>query len=539
MPYSDEGEDIYDSLDDVQDSTIDEQGAEFEDDPDSSQVVDPEVGVATGRSPSIDKAEAIAAGMSEGSRRTLASGAQPGRSFGQNDYMPGPGRPMEARSTSIGQYGGSPIFVPTGGIIPARIIGENLRAVRSERKALEEKARNINLDEGAVEPILPQYLPEWRNKYSEIKNSFIESATKSYGGDRNRAILELGNRNSIWGQAYWDEMNALGDLTKTGNARLTQALKITSEASRGEAVVDEGTLELARDYISGLESGKDIIKVAKDGKALESRIGVMQYLKAQGLDKILSGDGEITEAMLPLIKDGRIVQIIKKQDGNKGNMRKAVGDRLDQLYMGSMDRKEIDKMLDSLFPDSRKLTFRSHALSAPSGGGRGTGYGPKGTISPQYEVTDDVSGKAGALPGGSVTDAIRLNDVSDDNVKDLAPATLFDSGGQKQFVIPLRLVKEGGEWYVEGKKYATPKESLKRPASGGIPTPPSMDDRVSDLAEFYKLEDIKVPYKKNEGYFKNMNMWDDGKWADNFADKHRKKKEASPTKSAKDPLGIL
>lgn len=327
-----------------------------------------------------------------------------------------PGRQMgtqRGQTTRIGQYGGSPIFVSSSGLLPFAMFTERRAALAEQQKEIEKQAKETADRFGYKKPEEAEYIQPF-NQWAEARlDEFMGGVAQVFAGsdeptDRDnmkamKAVMEDPN----WSrklQGVLDEIDAkrlmIDDNTKYMRGKLEELSSEDRSIDAPQWYTEEimNVLEKQGEYAT--------MPVEEFAKKQMNLVGKFKaYDDLEGQAKMALEAGGYTSTEIKSLNQngwaGLQVDEVKKYEAARENLKnyatkKYGGDK------GWYTQEQIDSMIDTWLPPP-SVTTKLDEATRPSGGGSGSSedrgtqtepdWGP--IASPGFDEFGDMTSSAG------------------------------------------------------------------------------------------------------------------------------------------------
>lgn len=465
-------------------------------------------GAAAAPPPDAEMERAVAA--QEAEQQQIAQTGKRGRSglriedagYGPTteDLFPNMNRPLQVgRSTQVGKYGGGPLFVGSGGVLPLGVIGGKLRSIYQEKEALRKQAKDLDIFSDFEKVKRAEYEPALQAAQVAVWDKWRDAAVDAHG-DPSRAMAAFADPSNKWHQGLYRDIERVNATTRLVNQNIEDAQAVIKGMDDDDledipAIRDNATELLQK---LGQWGDKDWGDLAGKSVMFQKQMSMLRWIKGNDVSQLLArAQQEVTkEEVTGKDQFGRIVNTKHATSGAN-----PAADMLARKAAKKFGISEKDAMdiLEPLIPTKDETTIDTQfppQRSGGSGSASDRGYSYAFQRSPI---------KTEGTPAREY-DQVVLADVTGGKGKFSSPRQFFGASGASHFMHPVSIADDGkGGRYIYGKIAKEPGavrvegdentgykyyEKLK----GG------KEKELSEAEYFSSLQDYFVPYtKRNEG----------------------------------------
>ena len=447
--------------------------------------------------------------------------------LGAQDFNPAGYRPNESRSTSVGKYGGAPLYA-NALAWPDAVFASARTKISEKRDALKKAYEQFDPMAGVEDVNAPEYRDQFSRAAMDSIHQFQASVLDQYGDEMGRQRMMTPGTNE------YNELRKLGShwttIARLTNQSTASADQIIKGYGDGTLQVPQELYQRALDLRHDLKEGvgNDPEKLAKKMEVFHGNVSLVDQLAKDKTIELLNDAGTRRKFYETVrrgddLHDPRFRTLRGKETITYDDAVDALADAYAPQYNGLLSRDEVKRTIRSLVRDTDVEDVKMDEYSTGGSGGGGAKNSGLYTVdktalpSTLGAPTDAAGDKAQYKPNYYPT--INLLNIVSDQGRTSQPMEYRD-GNKTVYMHPQRLMNVDGDLMVVGKLTGMTKASIMKMAEDKKGTLTEADfaeimnatgDIESDESQavfqkFNLLEDVMVPVYNKKGEPQNAGL---------------------------------
>lgn len=455
---------------------------------------------------------------------------------GPGDFNPNGYRPNESRGTTVGKYGGRPLYAASLAF-PSSVFASRIQAINNKERQLQGALQKIAGDFEDVDN--PKYRDGFQRWGNGQMRQYMADVQAMHGKRRGTELMMTPGTKEYEG--FRNTVASINTVARGVNQSNKQALAVLEGMDKKVLQYNPAVYKAASDLVNkqGSMAGVSAKELADSQTRLQANASLYDALTKQGIPAMLKnanseqdlvslvkrgGTGRDGE---PLYSPGFVTYLNTAQSVTPEGLVNALTDDWAERYKGDLSREQVKAVIEGMVPKDFKEKISTRQIRT-SGGGSGGGSAnpsanyrvemtefPRGILDGFGNVAVDKDGKSVADGVLGPHPTITLLGSSNKQARLTNPLS-FRVKDQTIFMYPERIMLLEGKPVIAGKEVGMPRTTAeKQVAAKGmgwslselesvIAGGPSTEEGQQLINRFGVLQDRFVPMDGNEAQIEGL-----------------------------------
>lgn len=455
---------------------------------------------------------------------------------GPGDFNPNGFRPNESRGTTVGKYGGRPLYAASLAF-PSSVFASRIQAINNKEKQLEGALSKIAGDFEDVDN--PKYHDGFQRWGNGQMRQYMADVQAMHGKRRGTELMMTPGTKEYEG--FRNTVASINTVARGVNQSNKQALAVLEGMDKKVLQENPAVYKSALDLVDkqGSYAGVTAKELADSQTRLQANASLYDALTKQGIPEMLK-QATSTEDLVSLVKRGGtgrdgeplyspgfVTYLNTAQTVTPEGLVNALTDDWAQRYKGDLSRDQVKAVIEGMVPQDFKEKISTRQIRSADGGSGGNAANSAANYRVEQTAMPEGTVNAFGVPAGSSDrgaggntgftgsyPTITLFGSSNKQAKLTNPLS-FRYGDKDVFMYPERVMQVGTMPMILGKEVGMPRTRAQQEAAADgmgwtmehynkVIASPQYPEAQAVIERFGVLRPMTIPLLGNEAQIEGM-----------------------------------